>query len=254
MFVSIQTFERVVMLVSDLADLDEQDDVVKVALPALAAIVGCDHITYNEVDHLHGRVNFVEWPDHSIDPASRPVFPRLVGQHPLAGQFRNSGDRSPPVISDLISTADFHGLGLYAEFFSKTPVQHQLSINLIDSSSSVVGIAFNRSRGAFSNAERDILQLMRKPLLAALLRPRLRRSGLSRLVGSAAMALPTLTPREAEVLRLVAAGKTNIAIAHVLQVSPRTVAKHLEHIYRKLEVGGRVQAVTRLPLLTQRSN
>jgi DNA-binding CsgD family transcriptional regulator len=41
----------------------------------------------------------------------------------------------------------------------------------------------------------------------------------------------------------VAAGRTNVAIAHTLQVSPRTVAKHLERIYRKLGVGNRAAAV-----------
>ena len=54
---------------------------------------------------------------------------------------------------------------------------------------------------------------------------------------------PALTAREREVLLLVAEGRTNQAIGHALQVSPRTVAKHLEHAYRKLDVSCRVQAV-----------
>jgi hypothetical protein len=37
-------------------------------------------------------------------------------------------------------------------------------------------------------------------------------------------------------------GRTNRAIAHALEVSPRTVAKHLEHIYRKLGVSSRAAA------------
>ncbi len=54
-----------------------------------------------------------------------------------------------------------------------------------------------------------------------------------------------LTAREREVLALVAEGRTNQAIGHALQVSPRTVAKHLENAYRKLDVTCRVQAVAR---------
>jgi DNA-binding NarL/FixJ family response regulator len=57
--------------------------------------------------------------------------------------------------------------------------------------------------------------------------------------------LTMLTRREREVLDLVAEGRTNAAIGHVLEVSPRTVAKHLEHAYRKLQVNCRVQAVAR---------
>jgi DNA-binding CsgD family transcriptional regulator len=44
-------------------------------------------------------------------------------------------------------------------------------------------------------------------------------------------------------LRLAALGRTNSAIARALDVSPRTVAKHLEHIYRKLDVTSRTSAV-----------
>ena len=52
-----------------------------------------------------------------------------------------------------------------------------------------------------------------------------------------------LTEREREVLSLVALGRTNVAIGHALACSPRTVAKHLEHAYRKLDVTSRVEAV-----------
>jgi DNA-binding NarL/FixJ family response regulator len=55
-----------------------------------------------------------------------------------------------------------------------------------------------------------------------------------------------LTERERAVLLLVAQGRTNRAIGHALEVSPRTVAKHLEHVYRKLDVSCRVQAVAHL--------
>jgi DNA-binding CsgD family transcriptional regulator len=57
--------------------------------------------------------------------------------------------------------------------------------------------------------------------------------------------MPTtaLTPREAEVLSWLAKGKTNRDIADILGMSPRTVNKHLEHIYEKLGVETRTAAV-----------
>jgi DNA-binding CsgD family transcriptional regulator len=57
-----------------------------------------------------------------------------------------------------------------------------------------------------------------------------------------------LTGREIEILRLAASGRTNIAIAHQLDVSPRTVARHLEHVYRKLGVSSRAAAVSRVAM------
>lgn len=51
-----------------------------------------------------------------------------------------------------------------------------------------------------------------------------------------------LTPREAEVLRLVAAGKTNRGIALDLFLSEKTVARHLSNIYAKLGISSRSAA------------
>ncbi len=51
-----------------------------------------------------------------------------------------------------------------------------------------------------------------------------------------------LTRREADVLALVAEGKTDDEIARILFLSPRTVDKHLEHIYDKLGVHNRTAA------------
>ncbi len=52
-----------------------------------------------------------------------------------------------------------------------------------------------------------------------------------------------LTPRELEVLRLVARGLKNQEIAETLTLSPHTVDRHLENIFSKMSVAGRTQAV-----------
>lgn len=51
-----------------------------------------------------------------------------------------------------------------------------------------------------------------------------------------------LTPRESEVLMWVARGKSNRDIAEILNLSPRTVNKHLEQVYAKLGVENRASA------------
>jgi DNA-binding CsgD family transcriptional regulator len=56
------------------------------------------------------------------------------------------------------------------------------------------------------------------------------------------MANYNLTPREADVLTWVAQGKTNRDVGDILGMSPRTVNKHLEHIYVKLGVETRSAA------------
>jgi len=53
-----------------------------------------------------------------------------------------------------------------------------------------------------------------------------------------------LTAREAEVLMWISRGKTNRDIGEILGSSPRTVNKHLEHIFEKLNVSTRSAAVS----------
>ena len=55
----------------------------------------------------------------------------------------------------------------------------------------------------------------------------------------------TLTTRELEVLRLLAAGRTNRQIAEDLMISLSTVKTHIEHIMEKLGVSARAQAAVR---------
>ena len=58
-----------------------------------------------------------------------------------------------------------------------------------------------------------------------------------------------LSEREAEVLRWVAAGKTNAEIGSILNISSFTVKNHMQRVFKKLNVLNRAQAVSRLKAL-----
>lgn len=55
----------------------------------------------------------------------------------------------------------------------------------------------------------------------------------------------TLTPREVEVLRLIARGASNRAIADTLYISVHTVKRHVANLLVKLEVASRTEAAAR---------
>jgi DNA-binding NarL/FixJ family response regulator len=58
-------------------------------------------------------------------------------------------------------------------------------------------------------------------------------------------AFPELTPREREVLGLIATGLGNAAIATRLGLAPNTVSNHISNIFGKLQVASRAEAIVR---------
>jgi DNA-binding NarL/FixJ family response regulator len=67
----------------------------------------------------------------------------------------------------------------------------------------------------------------------------------AKLVQRVARPTITLSPRETEVLALVAQGSSNPAIAKALFLSEATVKTHLLHVFEKLGVSDRTRAVTK---------
>lgn len=65
----------------------------------------------------------------------------------------------------------------------------------------------------------------------------------TRTVGTAVLRGLGLTEREAEVLALIVRGRSSDDVAAELGISPRTVHKHVEHVFAKLGVGSRLEAV-----------
>ena len=76
---------------------------------------------------------------------------------------------------------------------------------------------------------------MTRQLVETLARPRP--------VGSTPAELATLTPRELEVLRLVAGGLSNHDLANELHLTESTVKTHVARILAKLRLSSRTQAV-----------
>lgn len=245
MQVPLAMARRAVSLVSSLADLEHPDGFAGLVLPGLDRVVGSDVLTYNEVGPAAGQVHYTDYPAGTLAAATQPIFAAHVHEHPVISYYRATGSGEAMKISDFLSQRQFHRLGLYAEFFRPIPVEHQIAISMLGPDGEVIGIALNRGRGDFTETERDVLGLLRGPLMTGLLRARNRQLAHSALNTARPASLAALTDREIQVLELVAQGRTNTAIAHMLGVSPRTIAKHLEHIYRKLGVASRAAAAAR---------
>jgi DNA-binding CsgD family transcriptional regulator len=112
----------------------------------------------------------------------------------------------------------------------------------------VAGVAFGRLGDDFTTGQLELLSAV-QPLLQAIERHAraMERWSQSLCVplqqAEASVHDAELSARQIEVLALLAEGLTATAMAHRLGCSPRTVHKHLENLYRKLDVQDRVTAV-----------
>jgi DNA-binding CsgD family transcriptional regulator len=157
---------------------------------------------------------------------------------------RRSGDlRNVTLLSDFYSAREWHSTGLYTDYFRLYGTERILAMHFPAGSGPTiwpgrfVRLEFTRAeRHApdFSERDRALLILLRPHLHQAYLDAERRRHP-----------VPKLTPRQYELLRLVAVGHTNAQIARRLGVTEGTVRIHLQNIYARLHVSSRTAAVTR---------
>jgi DNA-binding CsgD family transcriptional regulator len=213
-------------------------------LTAIAAVFPCEVLVFNQFQldprpARHGghpaftcsAMPPVE-PAGAINPAMIDAFLRNMPEHPLI-RLHAAGDRRAYRLSDVTSQRRFRRAALYGEFFGPAAIDHQLTFGLGGPPGPLVGVWVNRTRRDFSYEEL---------LLAELLRPQLQAGEVA---ATRAVVRAALTPREREVLDLVATGASNAAVAEALVVSPGTVKKHLDNIYARLNVSSRAAAVAR---------
>ncbi len=103
-------------------------------------------------------------------------------------------------------------------------------------------LLIGRAARALGDEERARLEIQAARATFARLGARLDARGAAELMAAPSARPGGLTDREAEVLRLVAAGKSNRDIAETLVISEYTVARHVQNIFAKLGVSSRAAA------------
>lgn len=226
------------------------------ALDGLARLVGCDFSTLSACELRRGHRTVVRACPEPIDEHRLLAFDRHFFEFPLVRAQGLQRRRDVQRISDVVDARQFRRSGLFDEYYRPLRIRHVLAIPLEHSDDVVTSIVLNRSGRDFTAL--DVLRLQRlRPHLAFLLRHA--RQGTGRAIRDEAQRRPThandvagvpaplqsVTPREAQVLGWLGAGKSNADIAAILGISARTVDKHLANAYPKLGVETRTGAVVR---------
>jgi len=220
------------------ADLEQ---VPPVLAAALAEAVPHDYLVWGDVrtDAADG----IEIPQLEGSPAGVPLagIEALRGYllaHPGNAVQLPHRQGSPVRWSDVITPAQHRRVPYYSEVIAPMGAEHGVQISLPGMAGQVYCVTIGRSRSDFTDRDLAVLTALR-PFLAR----RIARLATTR------RELDILTSREATVLALVSQGLTNYQIARRLGTSPRTVAKHLEHILAKLNAPSRAAAAARYTLL-----
>lgn len=214
-------------------------------IPALVDLVGADSALWTELDVTPGRDQtpgplpgrVVGYPEPLLTEDTALALEQHARDFPLTCHTRPGGDGRPIRRSDLQSMRSFRSSGMYADVAQKIGVDQMLATALKPGSLHIC-ISLNRADFDFTPTAVDLLTRLR-PLLTR----RVARLAAGQVMLARGTPPPQLTARQEQVLRLVADGLTDAAIGHRLGCSPRTVDKHLEHVYRRLGVSCRTAAI-----------
>jgi DNA-binding CsgD family transcriptional regulator len=223
-------------------------------LTQLGRLVRCDSLSYNRIEGTTGQLldAIVEPAELNVSELSR--FNALFHQHPGFAAYCSGrlALGSSAALTDLVDLPRLRRLPLYVDMYRPRGVNDQLMCVAQAGNHQVNTLCFNRTRPGFSARDRAIVDLATLHLCQAITR-RQRLSALTAAVRSLSQhsqhlnhALPrlsALTPRERQVVEQLLSGATNREIAQSLAISPRTVHKHLECIYRKLGLGNRTSLI-----------
>ncbi|PPK97475.1 regulatory LuxR family protein [Kineococcus xinjiangensis] len=237
-------------VVTVLAGAERPEDVASAVAPALTGLLHADGFLYHDSEVVRRGGEVLRWRVASALPT--PPFPGhedLMCEHPLVRRADDVLQRGALRLSDVETASSWRSSRLYGEALRAEGVDDQVTSVLERSGDRWRTVTCYRAGTPFTERERDLLALLRPQLRAGL--RRLLPPGRPRPGTGAAPALPAapagseLTAREDEVMALLARGCTSGQIGRAVGCSARTVEKHLEHVYAKLRVTNRVEAVQR---------
>ncbi len=237
---------RALELVGDIQGLLELEEFRAGLVEALRRAVPSDYASFNELG-ADGPIFTLAVPE--LPQSAHDAWGRWSHQNPLLRLTRGTGDGSVTRFSDVIAAEDLRRLEIYRELYEPLGIEHQMAFTLPYRPPRVLGVALSRGGRDFSDAERDLIRLAR-PYLIQGYRNAIDYTAACRAAEAgadltAALRRAGLTEREAQVMRLVARGSSNRDAAAALEVSVRTVQKHLERAYATLAVRSRSAAARR---------
>ncbi len=153
--------------------------------------------------------------------------------------------------SDYFSSpAAFHATQHYQNNLRPLGMEHEMTLLMDTPLQQRLGLSVARAKKDYSDAEVEVLTRcgphFQRAFHHAQLLAQVRATSAQSPTQTLAWRQVGITPRESEILRWIATGRTNREIAKLLDIHPATVKTHIENIFKKLEVKTRAAAVAAL--------
>ena len=234
---------RVGRFVAETGEIDGDEPFPPAFLAALRRLVPCDSVTFCELDRVGQReLGGTSFPDETDAEEPLVDYWEARHDHPICHYHETTGDWRAYRLSDFVEMRRFRAGRIYAEWFRPLGVESLITVGLDAPLSHTKVFLLARSAGRdFDASDCLVLDVLRPYFAMRYEAARTRRQGSDERGPCAA-----LTPREREILELVADGRTNGQIAETLWISAGTVRRHLENAYAKLGVHTRTAAVRAL--------
>jgi DNA-binding CsgD family transcriptional regulator len=147
----------------------DQETFVTHLLGGVPTLIPAETTSYTEIDLRTGRVGDSTrlTPVAPRFPGDQQIYEAYLPEHPVFTYVQQTGDGRAVKISDFLTQRQFHGTGLYNEFFRRVKVEDQMSVSLAVQPARLIGIALFRGRRSFSERERLLLDLLRPHLAQA---------------------------------------------------------------------------------------
>src|SRR5215218_7062105 len=204
---------------------------------------------------MNGPIRIVVADDH---PIVRAGIVGLLESEPgieIVGEAADGAEAvavaeaaSPDLVLMDLRMPQLDGAAATARIVAASPGTHVLVLTTYETDDHILAAIEAGASGYLLKAapQAEILAGIRAVAAGeTVLAPSIAAKLVSRVRAGASAASPQLSPRELEVLRLVAAGRSNPEIARTLFIGEATVKTHLLHVFEKLEVHDRTRAVTR---------
>lgn len=212
-----------------------------VVIELVQDLVRCDHLGFLEFDPVERRHHvYQDVSETLLDPEpdddEDAFWNQFWGAAHCSYSVTSGDERTVTISSDFYSQREWHQSGMYTDCLSRYGQEYSAILCISSPAGRARRLHLARGPG------RDFDQ--RDRLLLSLLRPHL--DELYQDLQRRRQAESGLTPRQRQVLGLVAAGYSNSDIARKLVVSATTVRTHLENIFRQLNVTNRSAAVAKV--------